>query len=404
MSFLGKGIVKWGEGQQPMDIATAPNFLSYHPIEIGFGKKLDLQIPPQNFPKMQHCLLCGSLIINEPVNDEHPVPSWLMRDTGTKDAFFRELMLGDNNIPARGDFSFQAHQHCNSEFGRLLEEKVKPDLNKILDGGILGEAQIDRFLDWLDKVRATVHISVLQAEGRLENYGVQKHNFPNKRVGLHDRMAFFFRVQMRDEIQGLQIEAPQNRGFQSTPTALVLRVKDLVIVSISDFCLLSSTLGIPLYKKDKNGSLVSKKGSGIVARTFSNRISRLHFARAIFQAMRPNSPDNENLLYRNTLENNGQGKLFTSMNSKIERVKSGKVDFSNLPTLDFNEGIGLACLEFMEAIIDCKKRDMRAKYPDNFFMKSIKDLYEDREEILEHLRIHAEFVKSTGGSSGYFKR
>ncbi|OWV76809.1 hypothetical protein ATY76_02320 [Rhizobium sp. R339] len=210
----------------------------------------------------------------------------------------------------------------------------------MVGGGMVYAQQIDVVFDWLDKVRSSsAHMATaFTGHGLVLDY--RHTHFPNWRIGLSDRAAIFFRVEKYEE--PLDLWDCMDRGFLFTPGALAIRIKDLVILSISGAYLLSPAFGLP-EPKAVNQQLEWVDGSGKWASGFGSRISRLGSALIVAQPMR-RQETKEGLLSKSAaITELGDGYVHYLKKNRWSRTK--RLDFSQLPKLSAKLGYALANLE-----------------------------------------------------------
>ncbi|MFF0924794.1 hypothetical protein ACFYE8_35025 [Rhizobium leguminosarum] len=319
------------------------------------------------------CVLCGGIIFpDDQRNMEHPLPRWVHRiagEVGELKSSAITLEAGPN--PTWRQLELAAHERCNTAFGEHIEIPARKAIGTMVDGGMVYAKQIDVVLDWLDKVRSSsAHMATaFTGHGLVLDY---RHiHFPNWRIGLSDRAAIFFRVEKYKE--PLDLWDCMDRGFLFTPGALAIRIKDLVILSISGASLLSPAFGLPEVKI-VNGQVEWVDGSGKWASGFGSRTSRLGSALIVAQPMRRQEIKEGFLLKSAAISESGDGHVHNLKKSRWSRTK--RLDFSQLPKLSAKLGYALANLEIVEWLMLIKERDhARAGHPPNFgAMESMSDL------------------------------
>ena len=175
------------------------------------------------------CVLCGGLIINEQPNQEHPLPQWLHNFAGeVGDRKANAFNVLKNANPTWRQLCLASHGSCNSKFGRKVEEPVITPFKSVVAGGRVTWMELDAIFDWLDKIKASAAHMALALRGHDLLMSYDEISFPNRRVGLYDRLAIIFRID--DPTIQLDLWHCLHEGFLSTPSSLVLRVRDLVIV------------------------------------------------------------------------------------------------------------------------------------------------------------------------------
>ena len=124
------------------------------------------------------------------------------------------------------------HKKCNTEFARKIEEPVISPINRLTAGGRVTWSEIDAIFDWLDKIKSSSALMGAALGGHSLQLNYYETSFPNLRIGAFDRIGIFFRV--TDKIIYLDLLDFLNYSFLSTPSAMLLRIKDLMIVYVSN--------------------------------------------------------------------------------------------------------------------------------------------------------------------------
>jgi hypothetical protein len=333
---------------------------------------------------MATCVLCGNPIGREQSNYEHPLPQWLYKIAGEEISEFKpgSLKVSTKIEPTWRQLCLKAHTVCNSKFAENIEFPARSSLKSILAGERITWSDLDRLFDWLDKVKSTAaHMAtaLLSHAFRFE-YG--EHCFPNRRIGLFDRLALFFRVS--DKSPKLELWDCLTRAFRTTPSAIILMINDLVIVYVSANYILSPAFGLPNVELS-HGLAVMIKGSGNWASGFGSRDTRLPTALVLAQPMRRQHKAIGIFENNSVFQENGDGKVFSLSQKSWNRVRN--VDFSSLPVINFHLGLALATLEIIEWTIISKEADASRYVGDtSFFMKSMVDLYASRGNIMQKIR------------------
>lgn len=371
MSFGGEGLPGIERGLR--FISDGWSDLGFVPRRFRVGGRYKVVDGPRASAVSLHtCVLCGSLILPEEQWDyEHPFPKWVHRlagDVGNNRSAFGYL---EGQIPTWRQLELAAHERCNQLFAKHIEDPARNAVKTMVEGGRVAGQQIDAVLDWLDKVRTScAHLATaFMGHGLVLDY--DDWHFPNWRIGLFDRAAMFFRVDRYPE--PLDIWECGIEGFLTTPGALILRIKDLVIVTISNNFMLSSAFGLAMGAVI-NGEPTILDGTGIRAGGFGSRRTRLEASLIVAQPMRrqvfksgehPTSPQ---------LTDNGDGHVYHLDKGNWRRTKS--LDFSQLPTMNMNIGLALAGLETVEWLILQKEEDhaRRGSPPVNLALRSMGEL------------------------------
>jgi hypothetical protein len=123
------------------------------------------------------CVFCGEKPQSK--NKEHILPQWLLRMTGNPN---REVLLGrkwnSESLEERRfsitSFTFPACEACNSKYAEL-EGKTKFVVEKILAKQPLDNLELDLLLDWFDKVRTGLWLSLIYLNGNYRGLIPQFH-------------------------------------------------------------------------------------------------------------------------------------------------------------------------------------------------------------------------------------
>ncbi|MBY5868402.1 hypothetical protein [Rhizobium leguminosarum] len=225
-------------------------------------------------------------------------------------------------------------------------------MKSMVDGARVTGEELDRVLDWLDKVRASAaHMATaFSGHGLVLHY--EDHAFPNWRIGLFDRVAFFFRVDTYQD--ALDLWECTDPGFLTTPGALAIRIKDLVIVTVSNNFLLSEAFGL-MNRIEVGGMLTDVLGNDEWAAGFGFRRTRLEKALVVAQPMRRHHLREGLQNPSRSLKENGDGNVYHLEEGRWRRTKS--IDFAALHTMPYELGYTLSCLEMIEWLLWQKHND-----------------------------------------------
>lgn len=378
MSLGGDGIV----GVEPFVELALPAGVDtpFIPRRFRSGGRLNVQDTPNiRKTRLVTCVLCGGVIVDGDTTVEHPLPQWLHRycdDVGERSA--TSFAVGGKQ-PTWRQLCLDAHRECNTLFARRIEEPTIHSLKAIVEGKVLTWSQIDTVFDWLDKVKtSTAHMGTA-LQGHSTQLEYHEFSFPNLRIGAFDRLALFFRVS--NVTSALDLWECLNLAFLTTPTAIALRIKDLVIVYASNNYLLSKAFGLGIgFRKD--GSTTFESGPGAFASSFGSRTTRLSVAKIIAQPMRRQHRKAGFHPHSNALQESGDGRVFELKEGRWNRVRS--TSFGELPKLAYSIGYALASLEVIEWIILAKEEDYsRYGSADNFFMQSMPELHLGKSLLLD---------------------
>lgn len=215
------------------------------------------------------CVFCG--VKHAKKNREHIVPQWLIKLTGDPN---REVYLGrqwlDPGLSKRSyslsAFTFPACEMCNEHYASL-EADVKEIVHNMLNCSPLSASDLEKLLDWLDKVRTGIWLGMIYLN---KNYrGVMPQFYITSRIAAKDRMLVLYRA--RDSKRGLGLGGVDTPIFHKMPSCFTLTVNQLHILSVSSGFLFSRQIGFPypsqrILHEDRDDIEISfSKGTGVVA-------------------------------------------------------------------------------------------------------------------------------------------
>jgi hypothetical protein len=194
-------------------------------------------------PLSERCVFCSGKTVSP--NREHPIPRWLLRLTGDPNRsgsfeFLENGKLKRVNIKWR-DFCVPSCESCNHRYGEALENKISRTMRKLLDNSVLDKKELRLLANWLDKVRVGLWWYILRRSGNPLNipatFGVEE------RVEKKDRL---FRITRIKECNtGMSLNGYSSFAFMFMPSALGIRINELIILSISAEFILSKAMGFP---------------------------------------------------------------------------------------------------------------------------------------------------------------
>lgn len=192
-------------------------------------------------PVDRHCIFCGQR--PREGSREHVLPQWLIRMTGDPK---RRVVLGVNYHTARpvkafafDQFTFPACDQCNNVYS-ALESEAKPIIEKILQKEAVSELELDKCLDWLDKVRVGMWLGGRYMSGNFSWVDPLFHI--STRVGKSDRAMF---ITHTDAVDGLSVMGCMSPMFSWMPSVFGLRINGTLILSASTDLMISENLGFP---------------------------------------------------------------------------------------------------------------------------------------------------------------
>lgn len=359
------------------------NLRGYNPILASTG---EIALVAKDFPSsvfLASCVLCGKIIMERSdATFEHTVPAWLHRITKTEKADALPFFRYQKTPMSWSDLKLLAHSECNKQFGEKIEEKARPAFLAMLNGESLQANQIEFIFDLLDKIRSTAAHTATAFDGHNITPETKSHSFPNIRVGLNDRIFFAFRV--RNAPTRLSIIDPLSYSFITTPSALIFQINDLVLLSVSSFCIMSKALGLNSYHFN-NGEIIPSEGQGRASSGFVVRETALNDAEILAQPMRRQL---FNLGHRDKspfLDKRGDGKICQKTETGWRRLRN--ICFSNLPVYDYDYAMHLIKLEMYEWLRYIKLNDYANKTVSYGMIKKT------RKELFDNIKFHKNQIK-----------
>ncbi|MBY5561732.1 hypothetical protein [Rhizobium leguminosarum] len=383
MSLGGGGVP--GIEEPYIAVHSAGNDLPWVPWIFKPGGRVEVTNSPSTTRSFGHsCVLCGGVIFDDNWNYEHPLPQWVHRMAGDAGERRSGIIRSDGALsPTWRQLCLASHRSCNSLFAKYIENPARSGLSAMVDGGVVTSTQIDAILDWLDKVRSASAHMATAFTGHPNVLRYIPQSFPNRRIGAWDRAAMFFRIDKYRE--PLDLWDCNHPAFLSTPSALILRIKNLIIVTVSNNYMLTDAFGlggaVRLDPSDEDGEWIP--GDGKYAAGFGSRRTRLGTGFVVAQAMRRAYFKQGQQIPAPALKANGDGHVYHLFQNRWERTKS--LDFSKLPVLSRDLGVALAGLEVCEWLILFKERDhVLVGKPSNYFAaESLSSLYVEKSLLLE---------------------
>lgn len=190
------------------------------------------------------CVFCGAK--PESKNKEHILPQWLIKMTGDPN---RQIPLGRNwNSPTLEErkfsfssFTFPACKVCNDKYA-LLEVKAKNVVEKMQERLPLDIAELDLFLDWLDKVRTGIWLAMIYLNKNWR--GVDPLFHIEKRISSKDRFLIIYEG-FDDGVKGVSWLGTESPIFQLMPSCFALGINNFVFLNVSYDFLFSEKIGFP---------------------------------------------------------------------------------------------------------------------------------------------------------------
>jgi hypothetical protein len=248
---------------------------------------------------------------------------------GTNWSTGREIVF-----PAK-NYTFPACDICNNKFS-VLEAKVKGIIERLQEDVDVNGAELELLFDWFDKIRVGAWLGVAYLNKRV--FASPPNHYINDRFGTKDRYLSITNTYLPEKT--LNWSGVNTMTFMSSPTALALRVNNLIFVSASTDFLVSKSLGFPFapWETHMPGSTVGHFGLSpgtqkIEADCFKSKpyIPGYILRQAIFKYAVQSNPE----LYANDFVtsnsydiNAGVGKIFFQKDQKTSVLeRSAQVNF-----------------------------------------------------------------------------
>lgn len=275
------------------------------------------------------CIFCG--MAPESKTKEHVFPQWLLKMT---DFHSKKTSVGTNwetgkeiIFPAK-NYTFPACDSCNNIFGKM-EGKVKNVVERLQeDVDVTGE-ELELLLDWFDKIRVGTWLGIAYMNGKL--FQSPPNFYISNRVGVKDRYLSITNTYRPERT--LNWSGANTMTFMSSPTALALRVNNLVFVSASSDFLVSKSVGFPfaIWEAQLPGSkighfLLSEGNKKIANDCFKKKPYHPSFIlrQPIFDETmltRPELYENDFIKINSLDFDNGIGKIFIQNNQKTFTIE-----------------------------------------------------------------------------------
>ena len=187
------------------------------------------------------CVFCGQPPTDK--NREHIIPQWLIKYTDRAKKPVVKIMEDGELKPKISymNFTMPACEKCNEEFSRL-ESAVKPILLNILSEQPVSAREISLLLDWFDKVRLGLRLSLvyLEKDARLE----KPHVFIEQRTGMTDRMLIIEKIKPQPDIR-LAFPDTHTQYFRSAGQSFQFIIDNYVFTNAAAHFMVSDKLGFP---------------------------------------------------------------------------------------------------------------------------------------------------------------
>ena len=151
-----------------------------------------------------------------------------------------DLKTGRERLFKMLSFKFPSCTACNDQFGKV-EAQVKPLFERLSNDERLNGSELELLLDWFDKLRIGAWLANKYMNKKVIE--LEPKYYINSRVGLKDRYLSItntYNYEQKFFCSGIHTLA-----FLMSPTALTLRVNNLVFVNCSSDFVVSKQLGFP---------------------------------------------------------------------------------------------------------------------------------------------------------------
>lgn len=187
------------------------------------------------------CIFCG--MAPESKTKEHVFPQWLLKMTGfhSKNASVgTNWSTGKEIIFPGKNYTFPACDNCNNEYSGL-EGKVKTIVERLCEDEDVSGADLELLLDWFDKIRAGAWLGVSYMNK--EVFRLPPNHYIRDRIGVKDRYLSVTNTYLPEKT--FKWSGVNSLTFMASPTALMLRINNLVFVNASTDFLVSESVGFP---------------------------------------------------------------------------------------------------------------------------------------------------------------
>jgi hypothetical protein len=270
------------------------------------------------------CIFCGKA--PESKTKEHIFPQWLLKMTGfhSKDTSVGTNWATGKEIifPAK-NYTFPACDSCNNKFSSL-EGQVKGIIERLIEDTDVNGSDLELLLDWFDKIRIGAWLGVSYMNK--SSFDLPPNFYINDRVGIKDRYLSVTNTYLPDKT--LNWSGANTLTFMASPTALALRVNNLVFVSASTDFLVSKSVGFPFASWEmqmpgsKIGHFKLAPGTGKIKPDcfkFKPYVPGHIIRQPIYNAAREADPslyESDHVQMHSYDTNSGTGKIFIQKNQK----------------------------------------------------------------------------------------
>lgn len=284
------------------------------------------------------CVFCG--MAPQSKNKEHILPQWLLRLTGDPK---RRVDFGYDHVKGTtisfdwSSLTVPACEACNTEYS-ALEAEVSHIVRELVNYSALPVKSYLLLLDWLDKVRVGLWLNYYYI---LKNpVGISPSYHINSRVGKKDRFVAIYPVPKQAD--GLSLFGVDTPSFQVAPTAVGLRINNLMVISGSSDYIFSGRCGFPFPSSMKfhldgqNSGMLELGDFKFHGKLKSPLLGhKLHKPSVfLFQPIMQTANEShecEIYLAENSISP-GVGKIFRQFKDRVERLdeESGLVEFDSI--------------------------------------------------------------------------
>ncbi|WP_439254093.1 hypothetical protein [Pseudomonas monteilii] len=190
---------------------------------------------------VKFCVFCGEP--PESKNKEHILPQWLLRLTGNPN---RVVSMGYNyKKKTEVRFSWNslvtpACEKCNTHYA-VLESKVRPIIEGIIERDSLTAENYNTLLDWLDKVRVGLWLNYHLLMDNPTSIAPSFHI--NSRLRKKDRFIAIYPIEEKNI--GLNAHGVETLSFHGSPSVFGLRINNIFIINCSSDYIFSGRCGFP---------------------------------------------------------------------------------------------------------------------------------------------------------------
>jgi hypothetical protein len=179
------------------------------------------------------------------------VPQWLIKKTGHLKRIFQWGQMTEDGLNINqkipfDQFKFPSCITCNDKYSKL-EAQAKIVFEKIELETPVSVEDLDKLLDWFDKIRIGIWLAQLYLN-KNHSYFTPSF-FIEQRIGKKDRYLAIFR--RNQKVSRCSINCVATPAFEFMPSAAGFVFNDFGFISISDDYLFSKNLGWPFpFKKN----------------------------------------------------------------------------------------------------------------------------------------------------------